>query len=639
MITDMHKYLIYGNRDEMERFFTLAQRAGFLEFIGMSHKKTLELPEDAKTILAAIKIARQHAVPPDETPLFDTDPLKLAERIIATHATDEKLQEEKRILTAEIARINIFGNFSRSELDQIEKEGKRVVQFFCMKSDLAREISLPPEVIYVGTEYDLDYFVAINRERTLYPKMIEILIDKPVGELKERLHFVLNEIAKMERELQESAKALPYLQNGLNDLLNGYHLELAKHAAAIPISSLFAIEAWVPETKVKALYGLLSGMDVQCEEIAIEPKDSIPTFLENKGPARIGEDLVELYDTPAWTDQDPSAWVLVFFAIFFAMIVSDAGYGLIYLLFGLFLRWKFKKAAGMGKRLIKLIIILGSSCIVWGVLTTNFFGIEVAPDNPLRKISFMHYLAVRKAEYLMDTKDSVYQDIVKEYPAVANASNGQEFLMSATLGKGEVLKYPLMEEFYDNIFLEFSLMVGIFHLSLSLCRYMLRNWANIGWILFMIGGYLYFPSILHATSIVNFMGWLDKPTAYAIGKQLVFAGPAIVLILALIQHRKLKAIFELTHVLQLFADVLSYLRLYALALAGMIMASTFNDMGIKLGLIGGFFVILVGHFVNMNLTIMVGVIHGLRLNFLEWYRYCFKGDGRRFNPLRLRKAK
>ncbi len=52
-----------------------------------------------------------------------------------------------------------------------------------------------------------------------------------------------------------------------------------------------------------------------------------------------------------------------------------------------------------------------------------------------------------------------------------------------------------------------------------------------------------------------------------------------------------------------------------------------------------FSVILVGHFVNMNLTIMVGVIHGLRLNFLEWYQYCFKGDGRAFNPLRLRKAK
>ncbi len=54
--------------------------------------------------------------------------------------------------------------------------------------------------------------------------MIEILIEKPVGELRERLHFVEEEIAKLEREIHDSAKALPFLQNGLNDLLNEYHL-------------------------------------------------------------------------------------------------------------------------------------------------------------------------------------------------------------------------------------------------------------------------------------------------------------------------------------------------------------------------------------------------------------------------------
>ncbi len=163
----------------------------------------------------------------------------------------------------------------------------------------------------------------------------------------------------------------------------------------------------------------------------------------------------------------------------------------------------------MGKRFIKLIIILGASCIVWGVITANFFGIEFAPDNPMRKVSFIHYLAVQKADYLIKVKDHVYEDFVQQYPATASASTGNEFLMSATKKEGQEVKYPILEEFYDNIFLEFSLMVGIFHLSLSLIRYMRRNWANIGWIIFMIGGYLYFPSILHATSIVNFMGWIS----------------------------------------------------------------------------------------------------------------------------------
>ena len=48
----------------------------------------------------------------------------------------------------------------------------------------------------------------------------------------------------------------------------------------------------------------------------------------------------------------------------------------------------------------------------------------------------------------------------------------------------------------------------------------------------------------------------------------------------------------------------------------------------------GFFILLCGHGVNIVLGIMGGVIHGLRLNFLEWYRHCFEGGGRLFNPLR-----
>ena len=62
-------------------------------------------------------------------------------------------------------------------------------------------------------------------------------------------------------------------------------------------------------------------------------------------------------------------------------------------------------------------------------------------------------------------------------------------------------------------------------------------------------------------------------------------------------------------------------------------------MGIELGLVGtGDLVILIGHLINMSLSIMGGTIHGLRLNFLEWYQYSFEGGGRLFNPLRLRKV-
>src|SRR5690349_11597268 len=100
MIVNLHKYLLIGSRSEMDRFFELAQRAGFMEFIGLSHKKGLELPDDAKTLLAAVKIVRQHTAPSNDIYRPVASPLQLAEQIVKLKADLEKLLEEQRMLNA-----------------------------------------------------------------------------------------------------------------------------------------------------------------------------------------------------------------------------------------------------------------------------------------------------------------------------------------------------------------------------------------------------------------------------------------------------------------------------------------------------------------------------------------------------------
>ena len=163
-----------------------------------------------------------------------------------------------------------------------------------------------------------------------------------------------------------------------------------------------------------------------------------------------------------------------------------------------------------------------------------------------------------------------------------------------------------------------------------------RNFAGIGWVLAIIGGYLYFPSFLDSTSIFNFLHVFTKEKGFELGLYLIITGSILALVFGIIQN-KWKGFLELTKPLEIFADILSYLRLYALGLAGMIMASTFNDMAREAGLILSFFILLVGHGINITVGIMGGTIHGLRLNFIEWYRHCFEGGGKLFNPLRLLK--
>jgi len=640
MIIDVQKYLIFGPKEEMDEFFSLAQRAGFLEFIGVSHKKSLEITEEIKTLLAAIKIAKKYPTHPHETPQHIADFLALALQMVDCQALLDRLAEEERLLLAEISRIAAFGDFSSQDVQEIQKEGKRVFQYFCMKSDLARETALAPEIIYVGTEYDLDYFVAINKQKVRYPKMIEMTIDRPVGELREELFSLREKKAHAETELRQYANAVSALQEGLVNFLNEHHLRLVKHDASFPLGkAAFAIEAWVPVTRLKALRGLLSGFDIVAEPIQIEPTDRIPTCMENKRLGKMGADLVHIYDTPAHTDKDPSSWVMVFFSIFFAMIVSDAGYGLVYLLIALFLKFKYPQAVGSAKRFIKMSIIISGCCILWGVLVASFFGIAIGPDNPFRKTSFIHALAVKKAEYHMEVKDEAYQEWVRDFPAVTSATDGHDFLVKASrLDETHEMKYVALEDFYDNILMEFSLLMGIFHLSLSFLRYLTRNLSGLGWIVFMIGGYLYFPSIIHATTMANFLSLVSKPVALVWGLRLVFGGIGLAFLFSFIA-RRWAALHELMNVVQVFSDVLSYLRLYALALAGMIMAGTFNTMGLDIGFVGGVLIIVFGHIVNIGLSTMGAMIHSLRLNFLEWYHYSFEGGGRLFNPLCLRRSK
>lgn len=633
MIENIVKYFIMGTKENIDRFFELAQEQGFLEFISVSAKKPAEMPVTVQNLLSAIKILRKQPIRELYQGGGDLHlAMQVSERIIELKEDLEKLSEEKRVLDADIVRVAPFGDFSMEDIAYIEKETGRKVQFFCMKTDKSHVTSFPDDIIYIGTEYDLDYFIAISQEPVTLPDMIEMRIDAPLGELEKRLDFVEDSIHRFETELKEYAGYIDFLHTILLEELNKYNLAAAKKEVAYPLqNSLFVVEAWVPQNKVNALFGLIDGMDIHAEQVAVEADDKVPTCLQNQGMANIGEDIIKLYDIPAREDKDPSSWVLWFFALFFAVIVGDAGYGLIFLCLAFFLKKKLPHLKGQQKRLLKLLFLLSTACIVWGVLTSSYFGLKLAPSNPMSQISPLHYLAEKKASYHLANKDAVYQSWLTKYPQLSNAKTGEDMLRTAATTNNKTT-YPIMEEFTGNIIFEFTILIGIIHICVGFIRYLTRNYSGIGWIAFLIGGYLFFPTMLNVTTIAEFMGWIDKATAKALGLQLLYGGIGFALLAALIQ-RRWKGLNEIANIVQVFSDVLSYLRLYALSLAGAIMASTFNSEGAAMGLFFGFIVILAGHCINMTLSFMGGIIHGLRLNFLEWYHYCFTGGGRLFKPL------
>jgi len=420
----------------------------------------------------------------------------------------------------------------------------------------------------------------------------------------------------------------------LIDKLNTYHLyDAQSYVQAALGGSIFAVEGWVPESKLSTLDLLVERFNVYVEEIEIEPEDVKPTYLENEGLSRLGEDLVDIYDTPSSTDKDPSNWVLYSFALFFAFIIGDAGYGFLYLLLALYLRYKFNDAKGEKKRFINLFVFLSTACVIWGTLLTSFFGMQIDYNNPIRKVSMGQWLAKKRMAYDIAQKDQAYMEIIKKYPELTNETDPNKFLAfvpPSNPEKGNVI----LSQLVDNSLFELALFIGVIHLILSLLRYSLRTWANIGWAIFLLGGYLHFSANLNLPSFMNTLFGIDLVAGGKFGLLLIWAGIGSASVLSIIQNGWV-GVFEPMNLIQIFADALSYLRLYALALAGAIVASTANGIAAEIPTFFAIFLIVGSHLINIILSTMSGIIHGLRLNYLEWYRWSFEGGGKQFKPLKL----
>ncbi|NGX57809.1 MAG: hypothetical protein K940chlam3_00705 [Chlamydiae bacterium] len=632
---DVKKFTFIGVKDQRDEFFRRAQKIGIVHFIDMHAQKAGHLPQEIQDYIQAIKVLRSQPVVKQEEPVSIERSLEIAKRVLELKHDIESKEEQLRVLHLEISRVQEFGEFNLDDIAYIEKEGKRKFQFYCAKKGLFEGEEIPENLIYINSDHGLDYFAGINPEPKYYDKMVDMVFEHSLSELSEQVNVLQEAIRLHEIETKELAKYNTFLHHALALSYNNHNLKLNKNfSREVLEDSLFAVEGWVPVNLVDELNKIVGELGIYQEEIVVEETDTIPTYLENSGVSRIGEDLVNIYDTPSHTDKDPSLWILSAFALFFAMIVNDAGYGLIYLAIALFLRYKFPNAPATGKRVINLMTILCVFCIIWGTLTTSFFGINIGVDNPLRKLSLLTWLSEKKVEYHIQYHDETFQEYAEQYPEIATARTGKEFFKGTEVTENEVVTNKVLDNVGRNILLELALLTGIIHISLSFLRYLGRNLSGIGWIMVLVGGYLYFPHYLGVTSLLHYVFGVPSAFGATEGLQLIYAGIGVAVVLAIIQHR-LGGLAEVMNLIQVFADVLSYLRLYALGLASAIVSETINELYGAVPILIAIVLISLAHMVNMLLGIMGGVIHGLRLNFLEWYHYSFEGGGKPFNPLRL----
>ncbi|UCD23455.1 MAG: V-type ATP synthase subunit I [Gemmatimonadota bacterium] len=349
---------------------------------------------------------------------------------------------------------------------------------------------------------------------------------------------------------------------------------------------LFAVQGWVPEKRLQDVMSFAERHELACTVEDPRPEDEPPVLLENPPRLAAGEDLVAFFQLPGYRDWDPSAVIFVSFALFFAMILSDAGYAAV-LLLGLALLWpKMGRSAG-GRRMRSLAASVVGASVVYGVLVGSYFG--VAPSA------------------------------------------------GSVLGSLKILE---INDF--NSMMRLSVVVGGIHVVLA---NLMVSWnrrgspvalAPLGWVIIVLAGLTIM--LLGLDSAFTGVGWWLMGTGGAL--ILLFSSERPVKRAADLFWRLLDGLKAVMGLSGAFGDVLSYLRLFALGLSSASLAVTFNQLAAQamdtpgIGLLFGLAILALGHVLNIVLAIISGVVHGLRLNLIEFYNWGVSGEGDKFKAFR-----
>ncbi|EPP34745.1 V-type ATPase subunit [Chlamydia ibidis] len=639
MRIDVDKYLFLG-KDKSD-FFLACRDLGVVEFITskrfLDNEKCRRFSECLK-ILNSLQV--EHAcgdLVSSKCEILTVD--QILDEVFCLHQEILRLRESVKALQKEIVRVKPLGMFSSQEISEFTQKTGLTIRFFYSKYTGDDHIEVDqPNVFYLSTAYTFNYYAVVGVVNLSKDIFTEIESPHSVNELMEREAQLHKDIHRKTSRLCELYAYRQEIVEGFCNYDNEQKLKHAEDSAEdIFKGHAFAVSGWVIASRAQELEKLCNAHGIYMTKVCPDDHEIVPTYLENSGISRIGEDLVNIYDTPSSSDKDPSLWVFISFFFFFSMIVNDGGYGLIFLLSSLFLSFKarcsLKKSQAL-RRFIKMFAMLGVGCICWGFATSSFFGIPIKYTSPLREYSLTHNLALKKAEYYLRYHPKGYKELVNEYPKLKEQVTPKDFLLSTEQRSGEpVGKAIVYDKFIDSILLELALLIGVIHMTLGMLRYSRQRYSGIGWVVFMLGAYLYLPLYLQAVSLVHYIFHIPYQLGGVLGLYAIFGGIGLAVIGAVMQ-RGWRGVDELTAIIQVFSDVLSYLRIYALGLAGAMVGTTIVQISNNFSPFIAFLIIMFGHSVNIILSIMGGVIHGLRLNFIEWYHYSFDGGGRFLRPLR-----
>jgi V/A-type H+-transporting ATPase subunit I len=413
------------------------------------------------------------------------------------------------------------------------------------------------------------------------------------GTAKENILRAQQYIKKIDREREKELSKIASFASRKDELEVLYdYLSILRDRKKVlekmvKTEKVFLLEGWFPEGEKDKVVNGSKKWDCIIEIREPEKDEEFPILLKNNAFVQPFEVITEMYSLPNSKEIDPNFFMAPFFFVFFGMMVSDAGYGLVMAIATGILLLKFK-IEGMAYKLIKLIFYGGLSTFIWGALFGGWFA-DIA---------------------------SVLSSGKFEIPPIWF----------------NPLDDPMRLLLWSFIFGAIQLYVGIGMKGYKMIKdgKPLDALFDVGfWYIFLTGIALLFVG----------------GTIGTVGKYMTIAG-AILLVLT--QGRSQKGIIKklFSGILSLYdtvgfmSDVLSYSRLLALGLATGVVGSVINAMGSLLGfnvvgIIVLIIVFIVGHVFNIAINALGAFVHASRLQYVEFFGKFYEGGGQPYEPFKI----
>ncbi len=627
MIVPMKKVSLIIMGDKKTETLKKLRKLGILhiEITEGSGKKLEELKERISMLESAVFCVSEKKNKKTERRTANvTESVSVANEINSLAEEKKKCIAERNALDTELERLSGWGEIDTDILNGLAEKGYEIFLYEMPEAEydaLGEQI----KTVCLSKSKNSVKFITVGADKETEDLLKNSRFELPqmsTAEIKQKIDVLNNRIKDADEKISSFAGYTDSMKNAVKFCEKEIEFEIYATGMASETLSDVAVSYFTGYVEEENLDRLkMTASENSWGLLVEEPteEDNVPTKLKNNKFVSLIYPLTDFLGTvPGYFEYDISGWFLGFILIFFGIIFGDGGYGiLISAVTGILITKSLISKKKVSPAFL-LIGLFGLSTILWGTLTCTWFGLS--PEQ----------LPVWLQKLSIPVISNVYADKIW-YPFWTNGGAGLTTAQNLQI---------------------FCFTLALVQLTVAHIKVAARNrksvkiLGDIGSIMQLIGIYYVVLSFVVNAEVFSFGLIISGVPVGTVALALVIAGFVMSFVFSNYEGNIIKSILEslknivsvLLGVVNVFSDIVSYIRLWAVGLAGAAISATVNELaGPLLGnfmfMILAIILLVFGHGLNMILNVLSVIVHGIRLNTLEFSSHLdMSWSGHKFKP-------